>query len=84
MIHRQILALAATLIASPALAEAADKEPSVSSLWAWALGFNVIAREVIALASQMSNDRRSGGVSEVLREGVYCRLGQRYEEAPAI
>jgi hypothetical protein len=43
LLHRLVVALAAFLIASPALAEVADKEPSVGSLWAWALGFNVIA-----------------------------------------
>jgi hypothetical protein len=43
MLHRLIIGFAALLIASPALAEVADKEPSVGALWAWALGFNVIA-----------------------------------------
>ena len=43
MRHRLIIGLALLLIASPAAAEVADKEPSVGALWAWALGFNVIA-----------------------------------------
>ena len=43
MHHRLIIALAALLVASPASAEVADKEPSVSALWAWAFAFNVLA-----------------------------------------
>ncbi len=43
MPHRLIVTLAALLIASPAFAEVADKEPSVGALWAWALAFNVVA-----------------------------------------
>ena len=36
VLHRLIIALATLTIASPALAEVADKEPSVGPLWAWA------------------------------------------------
>lgn len=43
MLQRLIIALAALSIASPALAEIADKEPSVGGMWAWALAVNVIA-----------------------------------------
>ena len=43
MLHRLILGLAALSIASPALAEVADKEPSVGGMWAWALTVNVVA-----------------------------------------
>jgi hypothetical protein len=43
MPHRLIFFWAALLIASPAAAEVADKEPSMAVLWAWALAFNVIA-----------------------------------------
>jgi len=43
MLHRLFVALAALVISSPAFAEVADKEPTVSALWTWALGFTLIA-----------------------------------------
>jgi len=43
MPSRSLVAWGALLIASPAFAEVADKEPSLGSMWAWALALNVIA-----------------------------------------
>jgi hypothetical protein len=43
MQSRSIAALAALFVASPAMAEVADKEPTLGALWAWALAFNVAA-----------------------------------------
>ena len=38
--HRAAIAISALLISSPAFAEVVDKEPSLGTMWAWALGFN--------------------------------------------
>ena len=43
MLLRIAVALSAFALSSPVYAEVADKEPSLGSLWAWALGFNVLA-----------------------------------------
>jgi pilus assembly protein TadC len=43
MQSRSIAALAALFVASPAMAEVADKEPTLGGVWAWALAFNVVA-----------------------------------------
>ena len=43
MNRRVVFAAATLLLASPAAAEVADKEPSLAALWAWALAFSLIA-----------------------------------------
>jgi hypothetical protein len=43
MRHRVVTAIAALLFSSPAYAEVADKEPTLSTMWAWALALNVVA-----------------------------------------
>ena len=37
------VAIACLFVASPAIAEVADKEPTIGYLWLWALGLNVVA-----------------------------------------
>ena len=49
MRHQLVVGLAALVAASPAAAEVADKEPSVTGLWVWAVGFNVAALALEAL-----------------------------------
>jgi hypothetical protein len=43
MQSRSIVAFAAVFVASPAMAEVADKEPTLGAVWGWTLGFNVAA-----------------------------------------
>ena len=43
MRHRIVAAIATLLVSSPAYAEVADKEPTLGTMWAWALALNVVA-----------------------------------------
>jgi hypothetical protein len=51
--YRLSIAAGALLVASPAFAEVADKEPSVGSMWMWALGFNVVSVLLEALGPRL-------------------------------